>query len=223
MEHRVAEENNAVERYLLGEFGEQERRDFEEHLFDCTICGERVRESAVVIDNLKEVLREEPRGVPERRHERSRGRDWRDWLRLPVLAPSLIAVALASVVGYQNWVYIPALERPQVLSSAVIAPLAREQPPVITTDPQNPKFNVNFAVDVPQPYPDYVCEFRKENGASIVNVDSGPHEVASFTLGIALPTKEFPPGRYVMVLRPASAPQAELQRYSFIIQQGAQR
>lgn len=224
MDHRVAEERNAVERYLLGEFTDDERSEFEEHLFDCTRCGEQVRESAVVIDNLKAVLGEQRESSSEANASRARARDWKAWFRLPMLVPSLAALALATIVAYQNWIYIPALEQPQVLAlNTVVAPLARDEGAVITVDPNPPRFNLNFAVDVQPAYPAYVCEFRKENGSSILSVNSGPQKVASFTLGLVLPTKDFPPGRYVMVLRPASVPQTELQRYNFVIQQGARK
>jgi hypothetical protein len=216
MDHRVAEQRNAVERYLLGEYADEERREFEEHLFECAICGEQVRESAIVIDNLKEVLREEAPPISERK----RGRDWMDWFRLPMLVPSLAALMLAAVVGYQNWVYIPRLEQPEVLSTFTIAPQARDEAPVITTDRRLPRFNLNFLVDAPETYSSYICDFRNENDASVIRVPSGPEKLASFTLGIALPTKDFPPGRYIMVLRPISSPQTEVQRYPFVIQHG---
>jgi hypothetical protein len=223
MDHRVAEERNAVERYLLEEFTAEERREFEEHLFDCTACGEQVRESAVVIDNLKQVLREEPQQSSSApRAVQARRRDWRDWFRLPMLVPSLAAFALVVVVAYQNRVLIPRLEQPQILSNLVIAPQARETAPLITAEPSQPRFNVNFLVDAPESYPEYICDFRKEDGTSILQVESGPEKVASFTLGIVLPTKDFPPGSYVMILRPVSAPHKEVQRYSFVIQGGHQ-
>ena len=222
MTHRVAEEQNAVARYLLGEFDDGERREFEEHLFDCMICGEQVRESAIAIDNLKEVLREETQ-PSKAKPKQLQVRHWKAWFRLPALVPSLAALGLAAVMVYQNSVFIPKLEQPQVLSNLVVAPQAREAAPVITTDPNQPRFNLNFLVDAPEAFPAYICDFQNESETSIVRVKSGPEKVASFTLGILLPTKDFPPGRYVMVLRAASAPQTEVQRYSFLIQQGEHR
>ena len=221
MDHRVAEERNAVERYLLGEFSDEERSEFEEHLFDCTICGEQVRESAIVVDNLKEVLRDEKQqSRAEAKRVQEQKLDWKAWFRLPVLVPSFAALLLAAVLAYQTGVVIPGLERPQVLSNLVIAPQARDAAPVVTVDPQQARFNLNFLVDAPQPFPAYLCDFLKEDGTRILRVASGPEKVSSFTLGIVLPAKEFPPGPYVMVLRPLSEPQTEVQRYPFLIQQG---
>jgi hypothetical protein len=224
MDHRVAEERNAVERYLLNEFTAEERSDFEEHLFDCTICGEQVRESAAAIDNLKEVLREEQQqSSSEAGQRRGLERNWKAWFRLPVLVPSLAAFMLGAIVLYQNSVFIPKLQRPQVLSSDVIAPQARESERAILVSSWEPRFNLNFLVDAPEAYPAYICDFLTESGGKIIQVTSGPEKVAAFTLGIALPTKDFPPGRYVMVLRPVTAPQTEVQRYNFVIQEGANR
>jgi hypothetical protein len=225
MDHRAADQTNAVERYLLGEFTRDEREDFETHMFDCSICGQRVRESAIAIENVKQVFREEDVKISEA--SRQRTPSWTAWWRMPALVPTVAALALAAMTIYQNAVYIPALEQPRVLSSAVIAPQSREAAQVIPVDPRAPLFNITFEVDVPppyapQPYASYTSEFQKEGGASILKVDSGRREVASFYLGLLLPTKDFPPGRYVMILRPDTEPQTEIHRYSFVIENGEQ-
>ncbi len=219
MEHRVAEETQAVERYLLDEFTPEERADFEAHLFDCPVCGEQVRQGAIAIENVKQVFREESE-ISEASRQSGRNQGWAAWFRMPALIPSLAALALAAVVVYQHSVSIPALQQPQVLSSEVIAPLAREAAPVVTIDSRLPMFNLNFEVDAPQAYASYTCEFQRENGAAIVKLNDGGRKVASFTLGVLLPTREFPAGRYVMILRPATEPQTEVHRYPFVIQDG---
>src|ERR1700685_2965269 len=142
MEHRVAEQTNAVEMYLLNEFTPQERVDFEAHMFECEICGAQVRQGAVAIENVKQVFREDDK-ISEASLQSRRNRGWAPWFRLPVLIPNFAALALAVVVIYQNAVYIPLLEQPQVLSSASIAPLARDAAPVIATDPRLPKLNLS--------------------------------------------------------------------------------
>jgi hypothetical protein len=223
MEHRVAEQTNAVERYLLDEFGPGERADFEAHLFDCPICGEQVRESAIAIANVKQVFREEG-AIPEasRQESRNRKQSWAAWFRVPVLIPSLAALTLAVMLVYQDGVSIPTLQQPQVLSSEVIAPLAREAAPAVVINPRLPKFNLNFEVDAPRAYASYTCEFQRENGAVILKLNCGTRQVASFTLDLLLPTKDFPAGRYVMILRPAIEPQNQVQTYNFVIQDGGQ-
>jgi hypothetical protein len=217
MEHRVAERISAAERYLLNEFNDEERTDFEAHMFDCPICGEQVRQGAIAIENVKQVLREEA-GLPEASRQSSRNQGWAAWFRMPALLPSALALALAAVVVYQNVAVIRGLERPQVLSSEVIAPLAREAAPVVVIDPRLPKFNLNFEVDGARAYGSYSCEFQLESGAVVLKLDCGTRQVASFTLALLLPTGTFPPDKYVMILRPAAEPQIEVGRYSFVIQ-----
>jgi hypothetical protein len=73
-------------------------------------------------------------------------------------------------------------------------------------------------VDSPQAYPSYTCDFQSEGERSILKVDSGSRKVAAFTLELLLPSKEFPPGRYVMILRPALQPEKVVSRFSFAIQ-----
>ncbi|MGA8027111.1 MAG: zf-HC2 domain-containing protein [Bryobacteraceae bacterium] len=214
MDHKLAELNHAVDRYLLDEFRPEERMEFEEHLFDCPVCADQVRRDAVSIDNLKQVLLEEK----EQRRRARAPRSWLTWFRPATLIPSFAALAMAVMVGYQNFVYIPHLERPQVLSTAVIAPLARDEGPVVAVDRSLPRFNLSFEVDSPRAYPSYTCEFQKDGGPTMFALNSGPRQVASFTLEFLLPTKGFPPGRYIMILRPASEPQTEIHRYSFTIQ-----
>jgi len=222
MEHRVAEQTYAVERYLLDEFTQEERADFEAHLFDCPICGELVRQGAIAIENVREVLREED-GAAEVSRQSSWRQGWREWFRMPALIPGLAALALAAVVTYQNAVLIPRLEQPQVLSSEAIASLAREGAPVVPIDRRRAWFNVTFEVDAGRAEASYSCEFQREGGLTILKLDCGRWQVAAFSLGILLPTREFPGGRYAMILRSAAEPQSEVQRYSFVIQDGGRK
>ena len=108
MDHNVAHETQAVERYLLGEMPLEERDAFEEHYFACQDCAEQVRAGASLTSDLKRVLRE---GIP------ARTAPWASWLRWPVLAPACAAMFLAVVVGYQNLAVLPAQERPTGLAA----------------------------------------------------------------------------------------------------------
>ncbi len=224
MDHKLAEKNSTVERYLLNELPPDERLAFEEHLFDCPVCGELVRNGAISIDNIKEVLRDEPeraiatgRPIQEQRSKWS-GSRWAGWFRPATLVPSLAALALAVVVCYQGLVYIPSLERPEVLSDNVIAPLARGGGPVITVDRSRPLFNVNFEVDSPQVYSRYTCDFQLQGRGTVLQMDSGKRQFASFTLSLLLPEKLFPAGRYLMIVRPKTEPGTTIERYEFAIQ-----
>src|SRR5450759_1891597 len=105
MNHEQSLECQAPERYLLGEMSELERYRFEEHYFSCAECAESVRLGAMLAGNARATFTE----ASSRREAPARSRSWLDWLRVPVLAPSAVALALACVVGYQAMIQMPAL------------------------------------------------------------------------------------------------------------------
>jgi len=116
MTHDQSFETHAPERYLLGEMSELEKHRFEEHYFSCEECAESVRLGAVLAGNTRAAFAQGLAAQGER------SRSWLDWLRVPVLAPSLAAVALACVVGYQALVQMPALR--QAYTAQAIEPVA---------------------------------------------------------------------------------------------------
>jgi hypothetical protein len=114
MNHEVAANTHAVERYLLGEMPVPERDAFEEHYFTCAECAGEIRSASEMMRDMKSALRDfrsEPKVSSE---------GWLSWLRRPVLVPTFAAVALAFVVGYQNVAVIPGLEAPRSMNIALI-------------------------------------------------------------------------------------------------------
>lgn len=226
MDHETAEKTEAADRYLLNEFTPEECIEFEAHYFDCPVCADRVRTGSTFIDTVKDVMRAEMLQSAPVAPANSRGQSfWRAWLNPAwfeprILTPSLIALGLMIVVGYQNLVTLPELEKPQLLSSAVIAPSARAETQTIRIDPSLPRFNLNFMVDSPRLYSNYTCEFTNEKGETILTTESGPRDVSSFTLSLLLASKQFPSGRYAMTLRPQSDTGVVVQRYTFVIGRG---
>ena len=212
MTHKLAQQTNLVEKYLIDDLLADERAEFEEHLFDCPVCAAQVKQDAIIIDNLKQVLLEERPQVVEKRA------GWKQWFQPFMLVPTFAALGFAALAAYQNFVYIPGLLRPQVLETEVIASAERgNQQPVVVIPPGAPFFNVNFEVDSPQAYASYICEFQADGKSTVLTLDSGPRQTASFTLSLLLPSNKFPPGGYTMILRPVSAPQTEIRRYSLTI------
>jgi len=220
MNHQLAEQTQAADKYLLNELSEEDRSEFEAHYFECQICADRLKQDVIAVENLKQVFLDEQREASEQRVTTASrtGGSWLSWLRPATLVPTLAALALALVVGYQNFVYIPGLTRPQALETVPIPSTARDSGPVVAIDRGLPMFNLSFDVDSPQAYPSYICDFQSEGKGSILEVNSGRRKVAAFTLELLLPTRQFPPGRYVMILRPASQPETVLDRFSFAIQ-----
>jgi hypothetical protein len=219
MNHKLAEQTHAVDKYLLNELSATERLEFEEHFFDCPACSDELKQNVIVVDNLKQVLLEDQRKDSEQRVTAAprSGRGWLAWLRPATLVPAFAALALALVVGYQNFVYIPGLTRPHALEAVPIASAARDTGTTVSIDRRLPMFNLSFDVDSSRAYPSYVCDFQMEGKGTILTVDSGPRSVAAFNLDLLLPAKQFPPGRYVMILRPASQPETEISRFPFAI------
>jgi hypothetical protein len=125
MDHNLASETYAAERYLLGEMPPEERDEFEEHFFSCRVCGEDVQTASVFIENAKALYRERELQASPALKKAMLWRDWlrRDWigwLRLPVTVPTFAALALAAIVCYQNAVVIPGLRMPQSVVSVLI-------------------------------------------------------------------------------------------------------
>jgi hypothetical protein len=221
MTHEFAHRCNAVDRYLMGELTLEECREFEEHLFCCPICAEDVHTGAVVIDNLKEIFPDYE--APSSRRKGKAAFRWMQWFfffRPTTLLPTLAALALVIVVGYQNLVTIPHLTAPQVLASNLIPPLARDGAPVVYSSSQQKQLNLNFEVDSPANYKSYTATFHREGAGTVLTMDSGPRDTSSFVLSFLVPAKLFPPANYVMILRPSSEPQVEVSRYNFTVRTG---
>jgi hypothetical protein len=125
MDHNLASETYAAERYLLGEMPAEERDEFEEHFFSCRVCGEDVQIASMFIDNAKAVYRERAlQASPALKQamlwREWLRRDWIGWLRLPVTAPTFAALALAAVVCYQNVAVIPGLRKPVSVNDPLV-------------------------------------------------------------------------------------------------------
>src|SRR5947209_8574665 len=101
MDHEVAIETHAVERYLLGEMPLSERDAFEEHYFACMECAEEIKSASLLMQDMKTALKASGPAPG------SSSPGWFSWLRPQVLVPSFAALLLAVVVGYQNQVVMP--------------------------------------------------------------------------------------------------------------------
>src|SRR6266404_7198986 len=105
MDHEIAVQTGAVERYVLGEMETEERELFEEHFFECELCSMDVRAGVVFAANTRALARDEAGKRQAEKQAAPSG--WRGWLQ-PAWAPAF-AMALLAVVGYQSLVSIPRL------------------------------------------------------------------------------------------------------------------
>jgi anti-sigma factor RsiW len=116
MDHKEAVATMAVEKYLLDEFREEERDDFENHLFSCYECARDVKLGVALMEHGKEVFSEEPASAAYTEPAMAPSpplqkptRVWFAWLR-PAFAVPALAFALGVVV-FQNAVQIPEMRR----------------------------------------------------------------------------------------------------------------
>jgi len=211
MDHKLIESLQWADKYTLNDLSAAERTQFEEHLFDCPICSEQVRQTFTVIENLNEVLREE-RATSSARATKA---GWREWFRLPSLVPALAALCLAGVVVYQNAGSGQA-DMAQVLTpSSFVAPVSRGDKTVVHVNRKSAMFLLSFNVDGAKP-DSLAFNFKDAAGKPVLTVKTEPQSTASFTLPILLPVKNFPAGEYRMLLHPLSEPDS-ITTYPFVV------
>ncbi len=203
MNHQLAETQHSVEKYILEEMSPEERTQFEEHLFDCPVCSDLVRQNFTVTENLKEVLREE---------KLSRAAvGWREWLRWPSLVPAFAALALACVVGYQNFggsaEYVQAVPETAPLMTASRGALAE-----VHLDRKSSVLVLPVNVDklAAGGFEGYL---ETADGKRLVQGIKGEKPVDTNVL-IPIPTKNLQPGRLNLVLR-STLDGAQTQTYAF--------
>jgi len=154
MDHKLATDSMAVERYLLGELNPDERKEFEEHAFTCDECADGIDNGITFLDNGRALVEEEQR-FPW-------GRRVRAWF------PTAVAAALTLVVGVQNIVTIPMLRQAVMSGQAIqVLPMFDTDQARGATDKHPPAGKPwIFVVNIPseKTFPSYHCELRDVSG-----------------------------------------------------------
>ena len=114
MDHSEAVRLQAAEKYVLGELSQQLRDEYEEHYFDCQDCAAELKATVAFVDSARGILRAEKPAGAEPEKVAARTAPWMAWLR-PAFAVPVFALLLL-VIGYQNFVSIPRLQRKTVSS-----------------------------------------------------------------------------------------------------------
>jgi hypothetical protein len=217
MDHNEAVRLQAAEKYVLGEFPQNLREEYEEHFFDCAECAVDVKAIAAFADTAREVLRREEAASTEKAAAPARG-GWFAWLR-PVVAVPALAILLL-VIGYQNAVTIPskqgktALEASQVFTSSFslkkVDTLGGDEGK--TTDESkiqvrpDETFALQFDFTPRRAFGGYICQLQDESGRSLLQVKI-PGISANRELHFVVPGGVVRPGKYSLVL--AGDPEAD--------------
>jgi hypothetical protein len=122
MNHSEAMEQMTSERYLLNELTPDARDAFEEHVFDCPECALDLRAGALFVHEANVQLPELVASHAGHAVAKASGKrnSWLSWWRPAFAAPAFAALLI--VVGYQNFVTVPALR--QSANEPRLAPLA---------------------------------------------------------------------------------------------------
>lgn len=204
MDHTDATRLMATEQYLLNELTPEVRDEFEEHLFGCPQCALDLRSGATFVQQVKIVLPEFERQVvvaaaASTPRPQSRPFGW----MLPAF--SMATALLLIVLGYQNFVTTPKLQReaalanvPQILPSVSLVSARDTSVPEITAQ-HNGAALVFLDVPAEHVFPSYVAELY--NPASKLQWSlpiSGA--AAKDTVSIQIPSSPSGSGLYTLVL-----------------------
>ena len=228
MQHEEAEQNQAVERYLLGDMTMSELEQFEEHLFSCTECADSVKTGAVFVENTRAVFKDpSAEGVSERARRTINWKPapwWKGFMALAFL-PALATLALVCVAGYQQLVVIRGLRTqlaevnaPQILPSYALHAASRGEPQAILLPANAHFFNLYFDVAVGSAS-GYSCAIQDRSGSiKFTEHLPPPRPEAGGTMNLLIGRSMLLPGDYVMIISVESLRPEEIGRYPFKVE-----
>jgi anti-sigma factor RsiW len=211
MDHIEAVNNQAVERYLLGQMPEAEIDAFEKHFFECGTCAEEVESGVLFEENARAAFAPVPRPAPAAQ------RNWLSrWLshRLSqsssgpaFAAPALAAGLLAAAAIYQAGFVIPALRQELARAQAPQAPVsfllksaargqATEEEKPFLIPAGAPSFLVQMDLEDTS-FPQYRCALYDKSGALRWSLDSLAPLPGSL-LYVVIPVAGLKPGVYTL-------------------------
>lgn len=228
MQHTEADENLAVERYLLGEMTTSEMEQFEEHLFLCPECAESVKTGATFVENARAVFREPaPQAAREstRQTIKSKPESWWRMFLVPSFAPALAALALLCVAGYQHLVVIRGLRAqlaevtaPQPLASLALHAVSRGAEQTIAVPSDVHFIDLYFDV-VAESASGYSCAVLDGSGSiKLTEHLPPPRSDAGGTLHLLIGRSRLPAGDYTLVVSAGTPGGGEIGRYPFKVE-----
>ena len=213
MDHIEAVNNQAVERYLLGQMPDAEIDAFEKHFFECGSCAEEVESGVLFQENARAAFPPVPQ--PATAAKRNWLLQW--WARPAFAAPALAAGLLAAATIYQAGFVIPALRHELALAQAPQAPVSfllksaargqergEEKPFLIPAGA--PLFLVQIDL-ADTSFPQYRCALYDKSGAFRASVD-GPAPPPGGQLSVVIPVAGLKPGVYTLKVHGVRGSQA---------------
>jgi len=219
MEHKEAIELKAAERYVMRELPVKLRDAYEEHFFDCAECAADIKAATIFAETSQEIFADEGQHAAVDMMNKEYGSVWSRWLR-PAFALPVFA-ALAAVIGYQNLVTIPTVER-EAARPTEIAQIAQSQAfassfrlqgstrgeastTVVAVRPGD-SFALDFDFTPSQTADSFLGELQDPSGHTVLSVKL-PAEMANKEVHVMVPGGLVHAGKYVLVISGESAAQ----------------
>ena len=227
MDHIESVNNQAVERYLLGQMPEAEIDAFEKHFFECVACAEEVESGILFQENTRAAFPSVPQPAPAA--QRNWFGHWLSqwWTRPAFAAPALAAGLLAAVTIYQTGFVIPALRQqiaqahaPQSLLAFALRSGTRgeaNQENRITIPSATQAFLIDLDL-TDTSFPNYRCELSSDSGPALSPIDSPAPPLGS-PLNLLIPAAKLKPGVYTLRVRGMRGSLAgpEIAHYTFVL------
>jgi hypothetical protein len=215
MDHAEALQNQAVEKYLLGELSAAQADEFAEHFFDCEACASDLRMTSAFVDTTKKVLATDRAQTPQSTPKR-----WSSQWQ-PARYAIAASVALFAFTLYQNTVTIPSLRSasaPQAMAFFSLADLGARSAVQPVIHPVQGKPFILF-LDIP-PHPnvaEYRCQILSPSGNQVLSIDV-PEAATSKTVPLYIPASALAHGNYLFTISGRSGSETsftELERHPF--------
>ncbi len=204
MDHNEAIKSQAVEKYFLGELKGDAREAFEEHFFDCAECAADVKTTAVLVDNVREVLRTVPAEAKKAPAREKRTTGFLSWWK-PAYSFAAIA-ALVAGIGYQNLVTIPHLKEgnatvAQALPSfSFVTAGSRGAEALEIAVPANSNFGIYIDIPGSPDFASYSADIVSQSGATKLSIPVSAEQVKD-TVQLLIPGRTLEPDQYDLVIR----------------------
>lgn len=218
MDHKEAVRlEHAAEKYVLGEFPQNLRDEYEEHFFDCAECAADVKAAAAFVDVSREALRAEREVAVEKGRVSARSA-WFGLLRPVFAVPAF--VALIFVIGYQNIVTIPRATEKASLGGgqAFVSSFSLKKADTLGAEEAkvseegriqvhaDESFALKFDFTPRKAFENYVGQIQDEAGRSVLQVKL-PGTSVNREVQVVVAARLFQAGKYYLVL--AGDPEAK--------------